>query len=161
MVPQRFNPALRHRERNTSVCIDKAVAATDQFGAAGVLAGVVIDPLRCRSGAASGVNRHLVAVRVRFEHRDLTRRQTYFVLVQIGLGDGEQRRVCAKGIDMRFAGAFVTRRRLGETTTPGRNGARRVASLFSAQWGQAFIPRSSVRGLDSVGRQRQDKGDCH
>ena len=136
VVPQRFYAILRDRERDAAIGVGEAITAIQQLGSGSVLDGVVIHPLRRRTGATSLIDRHLVAVRVGVEHRNLTWGQVVFVLIQVGFGDGEQRLVISKRIDVVLAWRGVTRRSLGDTTVPLRNSARRVAGFLGTERGE-------------------------
>ncbi|MCY1300905.1 hypothetical protein D9M70_504930 [compost metagenome] len=129
VVPQRLDATLRDRERNTAEGIDEAIAAFHQRGAGGVFEDVVVDPLWRRAGAARRVDRHLEAVRVGIEQGDLPGGELVLVLVQVGLGDGEQRLVGGVRVAAVLAG-FVAGRCLGDATGPGGDGAGDVAGLF-------------------------------
>ncbi|MCY1512764.1 hypothetical protein D9M68_472380 [compost metagenome] len=158
VVPQGFHAVLRNRERDAAVGVGEAVAAVQQLGAGGVLDGVVIDPLRRGAGAAGLVDRHLEAVRVGIEQGDLTRGQVGLVLVQVGLGDGEQRLVFRERVRMVLAG-LVAGRSLGDAAGPGRDGAGGVAALLGAEGGQAAAELGGILGRDlrqgAAGGQRQ------
>ena len=86
VVPDHLDAALRDREGNARGCALNTVAVGDQFGADGVVAGGVIDPLRHRGTAASREYAQVV-VGVTLQQRLHTVGKLAAVLVDIGAID--------------------------------------------------------------------------
>ena len=167
MVPQGLDTALRQRERCAAVGITEAIATIQQFGAGGVGEGVVIHPLRRRTTAMAGVDRHAEAVRVGVDQSDLTRRQVGLVLGQVGLADGEQRFFRGERIGMVTTGALITGRRLGQAAAPGGNTASGVTGFFRTQRGELVFQGTglfgryggqAVAGTQAEGDSRHQQG---
>ncbi|MNX73873.1 hypothetical protein D3C86_1052860 [compost metagenome] len=136
MVPDDFNAAFRNRERNGGFKVLQAVAAGHQFGVGGVLLDGGEHVIRHGGTAMGRVDRHLEGFRVALEHRVLTRRELFLVLVDVLGGDGEQ--------------WFFTRVRIRQETSavdtagvlrqwfPSRDRTIGVTRHFSAHRGQAL-----------------------
>ncbi len=155
VVPHGLNSLFRKWKWNAAIGIDKTVAAADQSGFLRIAAGVVVDPLRRRSGTSRGVYRHPVAVRVGFEHRHLPWRQTRAIVLHIGVGDGEQGLVSGIRVDMPGARPLVSGRRSGDSARPGRDGPRGITCHLASQRGQTTPERRGIDCLAGVDRKQQ------
>ncbi|MNJ56869.1 hypothetical protein D3C77_524330 [compost metagenome] len=160
VVPHCLDAILGNGKRHAAIGVAETVAAFEQLGRGGVLEGVVVQPLRCRAGTAAGVHRHLEGIGVAVEQRDLARTQLVLVLLQIGLGNGEQRLVCRERVQVMLA-RLVALRRLGDAAVPGRDGPGSVARALGAHGRQGGFQLLGLLGRNGgqrpAGRQAQDQ----
>ncbi|MNJ50386.1 hypothetical protein D3C77_456580 [compost metagenome] len=160
VVPQRLDAILGNGKRHAAISVTEPVTAFEQLRRGGVLESVVVQPLRCRAGAAAGVHRHLEGVGVAVEQRDLARTQLVLVLVQIGLGNGEQRFIRRERVQVMFA-RHIALRGLGETAVPGRDGPGGVTRALGAHGRQGGFQLLGLLGRNGgqrpAGRQAQDQ----
>ncbi|MNN26053.1 hypothetical protein D3C81_1395480 [compost metagenome] len=136
VVPHDLETALRNRERNV-VRLDllRTAELLHQLGIQRALLRCIGEFLGNSHAAMGRIHRHLVAVRVTLEHGQLALGQLVLVLVDIVLGDDEQRLLglerVAEEVVHHWRGTFL------QATGPGRDAAIGIAGLFRTQRSQA------------------------
>ncbi|MNZ75848.1 hypothetical protein D3C78_943360 [compost metagenome] len=162
VVPHHFDAGLRNREGVVMGLVEvlQAVAVVDRLGGHGTFLRCVVDLLRGRRATAGRINRNLVGVRIALEQRQLTGGQLVLVLIDIGLGDGEQRlvageRIAEEAVGVHRCGAWL------EAAGPGRDAAVGVTGLLAAQRGQAGAELGRFVGADGRHDAGGQKRQCN
>ncbi|MNP10782.1 hypothetical protein D3C76_1029430 [compost metagenome] len=134
VVPHHFHASLRNREGVVVRLLEvlQAIAVVDRLGIQRTDLRRVVHRLRSGGAATGRVDRNLVGVRVALEHRLLAGGQLVLVLVDVGLGDGEQRLVILERVAEEAIGIHRSGARL-EATGPLRNAAIGIRGLFATQ----------------------------
>ncbi len=164
MVPDRLQTVLRDREWNPVDSTVDPVTTFCQLGCCGNRFGRVVDALWRSDTAVRRVNVHLVRW-ISFEHRLLADGQFVGVLIHVCRGNGKQYFVTGIWVRMMHA-LFVSSRRCGDATVPGRDGAVGIAGFLATQWGEVLaetrciISRNCCKPLADQQQASHENNHC-